>query len=222
MDIASWLRSLGLEQYRSAFQENDIDAGVLLTLTDGDLRGLGVTSLGHRKRMLAAIASLDRVAHTPNDSNGGVRAPDKTASAQREAALQPVHAERRQLTIMFVDLVGSTALSERLDPEDMRNILAAYQHAVASEVSRWGVTSLASWAMARSCILAGRAPTRMRRNAPCSCCSGSVRCCIRRAEPSCRCCWSERRGFLSSAFAHAESRAPGKDGRPYRSGSLAT
>ena len=138
MDIASWLRSLGLEQYRSAFQENDIDAGVLLTLTDGDLRGLGVTSLGHRKRMLAAIASLDRVAHTPNDSNGGVRAPDKTASAQREAALQPVHAERRQLTIMFVDLVGSTALSERLDPEDMRNILAAYQHAVASEVSRWG------------------------------------------------------------------------------------
>jgi len=138
VDIASWLRSLGLEQYRSAFQENDIDAGVLLTLTDGDLRGLGVTSLGHRKRMLAAIASLDRVTHTPNDSNGGVRAPDKTASAQREAALQPVHAERRQLTIMFVDLVGSTALSERLDPEDMRNILAAYQHAVASEVSRWG------------------------------------------------------------------------------------
>jgi SAM domain (Sterile alpha motif) len=87
VDIASWLRGLGLEQYRSAFQENDIDAGVLLTLTDGDLRELGVASLGHRKRMLAAIAALDRATHTPDDSNGGVRAPEKTASAQRESGL---------------------------------------------------------------------------------------------------------------------------------------
>ena len=87
---------------------------VLLTLTDGDLRDLGVASLGHRKRMLAAIAALGMATHTPDDSNGGVRAPEKTVSAQREAALQPVHAERRRLTIMFVDLVGSTALSSVL------------------------------------------------------------------------------------------------------------
>ena len=84
VDIASWLRGIGLEQYHSAFQENDIDAGVLLTLTDRDLRELGVASLGHRKRMLAAIAVLDRATDTPNDSNGGVRVTDETASGRRQ------------------------------------------------------------------------------------------------------------------------------------------
>ena len=136
MDIPAWLRGLGLEQYQSAFQENDIDGGVLLTLTDAELRELGVASLGHRRKLLAAITALGPPTNTANANTAEVGA-IAAAPTQREAALPSVHAERRQLTIMFVDMVGSTALSERLDPEDMRDLLAVYQHAVASEVTRW-------------------------------------------------------------------------------------
>ena len=136
MNIPAWLRGLGLEQYQSAFQKNDIDGGVLLTLTDADLLELGVASLGHRRKLLAAIAALRPASRTANVGIGRIGA-SPAASARKEAASPPVNAERRQLTIMFVDLVGSTALSEQLDPEDMRDLLAAYQHAVASEVTRW-------------------------------------------------------------------------------------
>ena len=134
MDIAAWLRGLGLERYQSAFQANHIDAEVLRTLTDAHLRELGVASLGHRRKLLAAIAALGQGQATrPADAGNE----DITAPARPAAALPSVQAERRQLTIMFVDMVGSTALSERLDPEDMRELLAAYQHAVASEVVLW-------------------------------------------------------------------------------------
>ncbi len=118
MDIASWLRGLGLEQYEQAFRENAIDADVLSDLTDADLRQLGIL-LGHRKRLLKAIAKLGR-----------------TANRSDSSAAEPV-AERRQLTVMFVDLVGSTALSSRLDVEDLREIIGAFHRCVADTIARF-------------------------------------------------------------------------------------
>ena len=103
MDIAGGLRGLGLEQYESAFRANDVDSQVLPRLTAEDLISIGVTSVGHRRRLLDAIAAL------------GSFAPSHTTVAPARA-----DAERRQLTVMFCDLVGSTLLSTRLDPEDLR------------------------------------------------------------------------------------------------------
>ena len=114
MDIAGWLRGLGMQQYEAAFRDNAIDLEVLPELTEPDLEKLGVL-LGHRKRMLRAIGAL---AEAPV-------VPERPARAD---------AERRQLTVMFCDLVGSTELSARLDPEDMRGILGAYHRAVADAV----------------------------------------------------------------------------------------
>ncbi len=105
MDVGSWLRQLGLGQYADAFRINDIDAEVLPALTADDLQALGVTSIGHRRKLAAAIAALRADAARTHD---------------------PEPAERRQLTVMFCDLVGSTELSRRLDPEDMRAIIAAH------------------------------------------------------------------------------------------------
>jgi class 3 adenylate cyclase len=111
MDVGSWLRSLGLGQYEAAFRDNAVDAEVLFELSDGDLAQIGVL-LGHRKRLRKAIgelASADEIAPTS-------LAPSTTA-------------ERCPLTAMFCDLVGSTALSARLDPEDMRRVIRVYQDA---------------------------------------------------------------------------------------------
>ena len=116
MDVADWLRKLGLGQYESAFHANDVDAEVLRKLTTEDLIAIGVTSVGHRRRLLDAIAAL------------GSKAP-----ASPEAPVR-AEAERRQLTVMFCDLVGSTPLSTRLDPEDLREVIAAFHHAVAEVV----------------------------------------------------------------------------------------
>jgi class 3 adenylate cyclase len=116
MDVADWLRKLGLEQYEPAFRENDVDAEVLPRLTAADLISIGVTSVGHRRRLLDAIAAL------------GAEAPPVTVPI-------PAVAERRQLTVMFCDLVGSTALSARLDPEDYREVIAAYHRAVAKIIA---------------------------------------------------------------------------------------
>ena len=120
MDIAAWLHGLGLEQYEAAFRANEIDASVLPRLTAEDLKDLGVTLVGHRRKLLDAIAAL-----------GGV-AP---GSAARVAAPPVEAAERRQLTVMFCDLVGSTELSARLDPEDLREVISAYHRAVAEIVA---------------------------------------------------------------------------------------
>ena len=111
MDVSSWLRDLGLESYAQAFRANDIDAEVLSRLTAEDLIALGISSIGHRRKLLDAIAELAR-------PDGG---------AQREAEAAPRAAERRQLTVLFCDLVGSTALAARLDPEDMGEVIRAYQ-----------------------------------------------------------------------------------------------
>src|SRR5262245_15641152 len=117
MNVAGWLQGLGLERYVQAFRENDIDLDVLPSLTADDLIGLGVTSIGHRRKLVDAIAAL----------------PGKTEAAVQQASAVP-DAQRRQLTVMFCDLVGSTELSARLDPEDLREIIAAYHHAVADAV----------------------------------------------------------------------------------------
>lgn len=121
MDIAVWLQNLGLERYAPAFRDNDVDGEVLPELTADDLISIGVTSVGHRRKLLAAIASL------------GAAPPSAPLMAPRDAPT-PADAERRQLTVMFCDLVGSTALSARLDPEDLREIIAAYHRATARVV----------------------------------------------------------------------------------------
>jgi class 3 adenylate cyclase len=118
MDVADWLRKLGLEQYEPAFRENEIDERVLPSLTAEDLRDLGITLVGHRRRLLDAIAALGTTAPP-------AASPDAPTSAS---------AERRQLTVMFCDLVSSTALSARLDPEDLREVIGAYHRAVADVV----------------------------------------------------------------------------------------
>jgi class 3 adenylate cyclase/tetratricopeptide (TPR) repeat protein len=128
MDIASWLRGLGLAQYEKAFRDNDIEADVLGRLTSEDLRELGVASIGHRRRLLDAIAAL---------AVGRAQSPSPASAASAPDPAPQPGAERRQLTVMFCDLVGSTALSTRFDPEDLREIIAAYHRAVAETVARY-------------------------------------------------------------------------------------
>ena len=114
--IADWLEKLGLSEYAQRFADNAIDLSVIRDLTEQDLKELGVL-LGHRRKILRAIAELDGV-----------------APAGIEAATEPFsreEAERRHLTVMICDLVGSTALSARLDPEDMRAVMDAYHAACA-------------------------------------------------------------------------------------------
>jgi class 3 adenylate cyclase len=128
MDVVAWLRGLGLEQYAPAFRDNDIDDAVLRRLTAEDLRELGVASVGHRRRLVDAIAALDE-ADTAAAGTAGVPAPASTVVTG---------AERRQLTVMFCDLVGSTALSRQTDPEDLNALISAYHRAVAEQVGRFG------------------------------------------------------------------------------------
>ena len=123
--IADWLKTLGMPEYAQRFAENDIDIAVLPHLTDQHLKDLGV-SLGHRLKMLQAVAQLAGVAPaTPQP------APVTEPKSQDTA-------ERRQVTVMFSDLVGSTALSARMDPEDLREVISAYQKCVAETVRRFG------------------------------------------------------------------------------------
>lgn len=127
MDLGDWLQRLGLEQYVAAFRDHQIDDAVLPTLTSEDLKDLGIGLVGHRRKLLDAIAALRTKAGTPE------RLSD-TPEAAFEANLI---AERRQVTVMFSDLVGSTALSVRMDPEDLREIISAYQRCVANTVRRF-------------------------------------------------------------------------------------
>ena len=123
--IADWLATLGMSEYAQRFAENGIDFSVLAHLTDQDLKDIGVL-LGHRRKILAAIAEMTSVAPA-------TAAP----TAATEAKAQDT-AERRQVTVMFSDLVGSTALSARMDPEDLREVISAYQKCVAETVGRFG------------------------------------------------------------------------------------
>jgi class 3 adenylate cyclase len=127
--IADWLEKLGMSEYAQRFAENRIDFSVLPDLTDQDLEKIGVV-LGDRRKILRAIDGLD---------DGGKAAQKTAASAEGTSAARPHDAaERRQVTVMFSDLVGSTALSARMDPEDLREIISAYQKCVAQTVQRFG------------------------------------------------------------------------------------
>ena len=129
MDVTAWLRGLGLEQYAPAFRDNDVDGEVLPELTADDLISIGVTSVGHRRKLLAAIAALRSELPTVAQS---------AARATFDATSHPaIDAERRQLTVMFCDLVGSTAPSTRHDPEDLRELIGDYHRAVAERVGRF-------------------------------------------------------------------------------------
>src|SRR5437764_9385215 len=121
MNVAAWLQSLGLERYEPLFRDNEIDWEVLPKLTSEDLKEIGVVAIGHRRKLLDAIAAV------------GAAVPATAVMAASPDAPAPADAERRQLTVMFCDLVGSTALSTRFDPEDLRELIAAY-HRVVTEV----------------------------------------------------------------------------------------
>ena len=127
MDIGKWLRRIRLEQYEAAFCENKIDGEVLAQLTAEDLKDIGVAIVGDRRKMLTAIAAL---------SAPPAAAPVGTIPAAPEPA--PCVAERRQLTVMFCDLVGSTSMSARLDPEDMRAIIGVYHRCCAERIAYCG------------------------------------------------------------------------------------
>jgi class 3 adenylate cyclase len=128
--IADWLNQLGMSEYTQRFAENDIEIDLLNELTDQDFDRLGV-SLGHRRRMLRAIRELSASPTEP------VTKPRASAPTASEPAPED-RAERRQVTVMFSDLVGSTALSARMDPEDLREVFSAYQKCVAETVQRYG------------------------------------------------------------------------------------
>jgi class 3 adenylate cyclase len=124
MDIEAWLQGLGLERYLPAFRDNEIDWEVLPKLTSEDLRAIGVAAIGHRRKLLEAIAAL------------GQRQPAEGSLTTAPSFPASGDAERRQLTVMFCDLVGSTALSSRLDPEDLREVIGTYHGCVADTVAR--------------------------------------------------------------------------------------
>ena len=137
MDIVVWLRSLGLGKYEAAFRENEIDETVLPSLTHETLKELGVSAVGHRLKLLDAIAALR--------SDAGVRPPTVTAEPARPLAGTPITApvaeavgERRHLTVMFCDLVGSTSISAALDAEDWRDLVGAYLDAASAAVTEMG------------------------------------------------------------------------------------
>jgi len=123
-NIRDWLAGLALTQYAEAFEDNDLDLDLVADLADSDLKDLGVSSMGHRKKLLRAIEAL---------APGAEPAPEPASPA----AAAPTPAERRQLTVLFCDLVGSTALSRQLDPEDLRDLMRRYQEAVADAVARY-------------------------------------------------------------------------------------
>jgi class 3 adenylate cyclase len=133
--VADWLEKLGLGQYAQRFAENDISFSILPDLPDQHLEKMDVASLGHRLQLLRAIAELtsrEKEAPKPaGPTTAAIAAPRVTPSAEATA-------ERRQVTVMFSDLVGSTALLARMDPEDLREVIASYQKCVAESVQRFG------------------------------------------------------------------------------------
>src|SRR5712671_5272304 len=129
MDVGGWLRRLGLEQYEAAFHENKIDDTVLPSLTAEDLKDLGVGFVGDRRKLLDAIVALRTETSAPTPLRD---APLATDNAAKDSA------ERRQVTVMFSDLVGSTSLSAQMDLEDLREVISAYQMCVADTVRRFG------------------------------------------------------------------------------------
>src|SRR5437588_1912865 len=142
-DVRDWLRGYNLEQYADAFEANDIDLDVLAELDDHDLEKLGL-SLGNRRRLLKAIAARS-VEAAPNSSSTASSLDKASSSASPSGEKSSVaeepgsgDAERRQVTVMFADMVGSTALSGKLDPELLADLIRRYQNAVAGAIGRYG------------------------------------------------------------------------------------
>jgi len=133
MDVADWLRALGLEQYEAAFRENGVSAEVLCHLTADDLKELGVAGVGHRRQLMVAIAKLNE--QPTADTVTPLVVPAAASKPLREEAMSG--GERRQLTVMFCDLVGSTALSEKLDPEELRSLLHGYRTLCGDVIARY-------------------------------------------------------------------------------------
>ena len=131
MDLGDWLRSLGIEEYEAAFRDNKVDERSLPSLTAEDLKELGIAALGHRRILLDAIAALRA------DRGAKATANDAVAPSTAPSTSPEDRAERRQVTVLFSDLVGSTALSARMDPEDLREVISAYQKCVAETVQRF-------------------------------------------------------------------------------------
>jgi class 3 adenylate cyclase len=137
MDVASWLRSLGLEEYEATFRDNKINERVLPSLTAEDLKELGVTALGHRRILLNAIAALSNDTKVPTPV--AAAAPTRPSIPKPTAAsLTEVVGERRHVTVMFCDLVGSTSISAALDAEDWRDLVGAYLDAASTAVTDMG------------------------------------------------------------------------------------
>src|ERR1700694_1387946 len=131
MDVAAWLRGLGLEQYAQLFRDNDIDGAVLCGMTAEDLKELGVSSFGHRRRLFNAIIALGGKPSTRDVTQSA------TGTTPTSTSPPPPDAEPRQLTVMFCDLVGSTALSPGDAPEVLRELIGDYHRAVAETVGRF-------------------------------------------------------------------------------------
>jgi class 3 adenylate cyclase len=133
MDVADWLGSLGLERYEAAFRDNDVDAELLPSVTADDLKEIGIASLGHRRRLLEAIAAWRIESEPAGDPVRFSSAPPTGPTPSLDEAT----GERRQLSVMFCDLVGSTALSEKLDPGELRSLLHAYRTLCGDLVARY-------------------------------------------------------------------------------------
>ena len=133
MDVGSWLRSLGLGQYEAAFRDNEIDAEVLPKLTIEDLKDLGVAVVGHRRKIMSAIEELNAKSVARTDAMKAL-----STQAALPVSAGPDGAERRPITVMFCDLVGSTSLAAKLDAEDWRNLVNAYLDEASAAVTNLG------------------------------------------------------------------------------------
>jgi class 3 adenylate cyclase len=130
MDVGGWLRGLGLGQYETNFRDNKIDADLLPRLTNDDLKDIGISAFGDRRRLLDAIAALGE-ARPPSEAPASTSKPSAPKGPQ-------ISAERRPITVMFCDLVGSTSLAAKLDPEDWRNLVNAYLDEASAAVTGLG------------------------------------------------------------------------------------
>jgi class 3 adenylate cyclase len=135
VDVGGWLKSLGLEQYEAAFRENGVSVDVLCHLTADDLKELGVVAVGHRRQLLVAIAALHLKSTLAGDPAQSSFHPPTSPTGHLGSF--ETTAERRPLSVMFCDLIGSTALSARLDPEDLREVIHVYQSRVASTIQQF-------------------------------------------------------------------------------------
>jgi class 3 adenylate cyclase/pimeloyl-ACP methyl ester carboxylesterase len=133
MDVGTWLRGLGLGQYEQAFHDNAVDAEILPKLTADDLKEMGIVAVGHRRKLLEAVAALQKATSAAQAAARGFQ-----ASAGYGLSSAAPQAERRQLTVMFYDLVGSTALAARHDPEDVRETIGAFHRCVQQAITRFG------------------------------------------------------------------------------------